>query len=363
MKSVANIVIYTLLWVFIAGFIIFFDGKADQHYAQTTLESIDIRISQDVQRSFLTPQDIEDWLIADSVATKGTPLARVDIARIEQSIREYECIEWVGAYMTFGGVLVIDVVPRNTLLHIRCEGYDCYATAKAEIFSLPQGKSIYSPVVSGSYRPPFESGFSGSAKSLTDSLVEFHAAEIKRLEEEKKPLEEKITELDKKRRRIAKQRVEQYDDEPDSEYKKRVEYKQEEKRQEVREVRYRQRLIGEEIAKLREKQAAEQKEQKKLLKRYEDFTKLITFVEYIEGIPFWKSEIVQIEAYSTSSNELALRLVPRSGRFIIEFGTPDNIETKFANLSRFYNEGLTNVGWDEFRRVSVEYSGKVVCSK
>lgn len=363
MNKLRNILLYALLWAFIAGFIIFFAAKSSEHYASSPLQHIEVRVSDESGNGCITGRDVIAWITADSVVAIGEKLDSVDIYRVEQSVRAAECVESVGAYLSWGGTLFVDVTPRSPLFRLHTQGFDHYVTRQGYVYTLPAGKSIYVPVVSGGYVPPFARGYRGEVKSVVDSVISVYDSEIARYEEEKQPFQQKIDSLDKVRRRISKQRIVQYDDEPDEEYAKRVEYKQAEKRQKVRAVRYQQRLLGEQIAKLAAKQLSEQNEKKKLLKRYEDFVKLITFVEYIEGTPFWRSEIVQIEAYSTSSSELALRLVPRSGSFIIEFGTPDNIETKLANLKRFYDEGLTNVGWNEFRRVSVEYSEKVVCSR
>lgn len=362
MNKLRNILLYALLWAFIAGFVIFFAAKSSEHYASSPLQRIEVSVSDD-GNGCITSRDVIAWITADSVVSVGDALDSVDICRVEQSVREAECVESVEAYLSWGGTLFVDVAPRLPLLRLQCQGFNHYVTREGYVYTLPVGKSIYVPVVSGSYVPPFDVRYRGEVKSIVDSVIAVCDSEIARYEEEKRPFQQQIDSLDKVRRSIAKQRIVQYDDEPDAEYEKRLEYKQAEKRQKVRAVRYEQRLLGEQIAKLSAKQQAKQNEQKKLLKRYEDFVKLITFVEYIEDTPFWRSEIVQIEAYSTSSSQLALRLVPRSGSFIIEFGTPDNIETKLANLKRFYDEGLTNVGWNEFKRVSVEYSAKVVCSR
>ena len=86
-------------------------------------------------------------------------------------------------------------------------------------------------------------------------------------------------------------------------------------------------------------------------------------MKYIESSPFWRAEIVQIIASTMSSGELKLELVARSGSHRILFGTADNVEQKLDRLLSFYDKGLTNIGWEEFRTISVEYEGQVVCRK
>lgn len=56
---------------------------------------------------------------------------------------------------------------------------------------------------------------------------------------------------------------------------------------------------------------------KNLAKRYEDFSKLTTFVKWMENDDFWRSEIVQITARTTESGAIDLELTPRSGNYTI----------------------------------------------
>ena len=102
------------------------------------------------------------------------------------------------------------------------------------------------------------------------------------------------------------------------------------------------------------------------MKRYEDFTKLINFVKYIEDDSFWGAEIVQIEASTMSSGDLELKLIPRTGSHTVlfgEVGDSEQNEEKLERLYSFYQNGLRNLGWDSFRTISVKYKGQVVCSK
>ena len=96
-------------------------------------------------------------------------------------------------------------------------------------------------------------------------------------------------------------------------------------------------------------------------KKYEDFSKLLTFVEQLESDDFWGSEVVEIIAQTTPSGALELQLVPRSGRFTIAFGRIERVEEKFEKLERFYQDGLSLVGWDRFRVVDIRFSNQVVC--
>ena len=68
-------------------------------------------------------------------------------------------------------------------------------------------------------------------------------------------------------------------------------------------------------------------------------------------------------ADTTTSGEIALRLVPRSGDFIIEFGTLEEREAKLAKLQRFYDKGLSRIGWEHYKTIDVRYDKQVICTK
>ena len=127
--------------------------------------------------------------------------------------------------------------------------------------------------------------------------------------------------------------------------------------------RYRAGVIREEIERIAGLQEAERRKQKKLEKSYEDFMKLLTFVETVEDDDFWRSEVVQITAKTTPSGALEVELTPRSGRFAVLFGRLEDVERKFDKLLRFYRSGLSSIGWSEYRTIDIRYNDQVVCKK
>jgi cell division protein FtsQ len=71
--------------------------------------------------------------------------------------------------------------------------------------------------------------------------------------------------------------------------------------------------------------------------------------------------VVQIIASGGGEKPLQIAIIPRSGHFTVDLGTMDNINTKLKTLYRFYTKGLSNVGWDKYRSISLRYEGQVVC--
>lgn len=56
-------------------------------------------------------------------------------------------------------------------------------------------------------------------------------------------------------------------------------------------------------------------------------------------------------------------LVPKLGNHVVELGTLDDLNEKFAHLLAFYRKGMPRAGWDTYSRVSLKFKNQVVCTK
>jgi cell division protein FtsQ len=81
--------------------------------------------------------------------------------------------------------------------------------------------------------------------------------------------------------------------------------------------------------------------------------------EYIARDDFWQAQIEQI--YVNSRYEF--ELIPRVGPHIIELGPAENLAEKFDNLKLLYINGLNNIGWNQYEKISLKYKNQVVCTK
>jgi cell division protein FtsQ len=88
----------------------------------------------------------------------------------------------------------------------------------------------------------------------------------------------------------------------------------------------------------------------------EEGKQLMTMIKMIREDDFWKAQITQLDIDS----KMRIDVVPEVGNETIEFGKPENIETKFKKLKIFYKEILPAKGWGKYRRVNLEYEGQIV---
>lgn len=355
------------------AFAVYFNMRAKRHYAQTTISKVDIVLTDSLQDEVLVKSStVKEWLSESGIAITQATIDSVDLAGIEQMIRKNGFIERANAYVTYDGHLHVEVSQRQPLLRVAVNGYDCYMTREGFIFPTPRLSAVYAPIVTGSYTPPVPAQYVGYVEEYINSLLTQSDERIEALQHEKVPLFEKekvirdsINGVRKIRisRRFLKELRLSFQPSYQAEYDLDVQRTRAYKAELRRKYRYWLRLNDQAIAAITERQEAERMNQKKLMKRYEDLVKLINFVKYIEEDSFWRAEIVQIIASTMSNGELQLELIPRSGSHRIRFGTADRVEEKFNQLMAFYNKGLTNLGWEEFKTISVQYNGQIVCTK
>ena len=83
---------------------------------------------------------------------------------------------------------------------------------------------------------------------------------------------------------------------------------------------------------------------------------LMAMLNAIHEDPFWRAQVAQIDI----NGKGRAVIYPQVGDEKIEFGKPENFETKFRKLRIFYKEVLPRVGWNKYNRINVEYEGQVV---
>ena len=83
---------------------------------------------------------------------------------------------------------------------------------------------------------------------------------------------------------------------------------------------------------------------------------LITLINTIKEDQFWNAQVAQLDIDS----KMRITIYPQVGDERIEFGRPDNVETKLKKLMIFYKEILPRMGWNKYDRVNLEYEGQIV---
>lgn len=84
---------------------------------------------------------------------------------------------------------------------------------------------------------------------------------------------------------------------------------------------------------------------------------LLNLLRHIRKSDLWRAQIAEIAVDRTGN----VTLWPQVGNYKIEFGSADNVETKFKKVKLFYTQIAPQKGWDRYHRVSVQYRNQLVC--
>ena len=83
------------------------------------------------------------------------------------------------------------------------------------------------------------------------------------------------------------------------------------------------------------------------------------FLTYVDRSELLRSQISEIVVRPNGD----LVMYPEMGDVVIEFGKPDDIEKKFANMETFYHRVLNYSGWNKYRSISLKYKNQVVARR
>lgn len=364
MQRVGRIVVLTLLWVSVAAYILYAASLVRSARRATQVEQLKVIVADSsALGSLFTSADVQRWITRGGLIHPQMAADSVDLTAIEQLILRNGFVARAEACLTKEGELRIELAQRKPLLRLLSAKEDSYVTREGYLFSVPRRSALYTPVVTGTYRPPVPLRYEGSVREEIDHQLWKIDTLIASLERSKYPFFAAERQNDRRLRDVRTMRTSRkwWRFESQEEFELRVEELRAYKAALRRKYRYEGRRIEAQIEAIGRKQERLREEQKKLEKKYEDFLKLLTFVEQVEEDTFWRSEVVQIIAENTPSGALELTLIPRSGAFRVRFGRIEEVDAKFNKLLRFYDRGLSAVGWDRYREIDIRYADRVVC--
>lgn len=88
----------------------------------------------------------------------------------------------------------------------------------------------------------------------------------------------------------------------------------------------------------------------------EEGKQLMEMMEFINDDRFWRSQVAQMDVDRSGD----ITIYPQITGQRVEFGKPENVESKFRKLMIFYKEILPTRGWTKYSRVSLKFEGQIV---
>ena len=364
LKRAGEIALVLAVWSIAVGYIVYASVLASRHRAVQTVERVDISITDSTaDGQLVTSRKVREWILRSGIATIGAPADAVDAAGIRHIIARNGFVDDVDVYVTYSGVMHVDISQRRPMMRLMTDGYNAYVTEDGFIFAAPEASALYVPVVTGSYRPIVPPSYEGYIGDYVADLQADAEKRIRQIEKERNPLYAKEDRIRDSLKDIRKMRAKKEFFESNAGFEKRAADTLKRKKMLRRYQNGLLRDVRRKMDALTARQEAVRAEQKKNEEKYADFLKLINFVRQVEDDGFWSAEIVQIVASSASSGAMELVLVPRSGDFRIVFGEIGDAERKFDKLMRFYRDGLGRIGWNRYGTINLKYNNQVVCTE
>ncbi len=394
LKGLLRGLIYLSIWVAIVWVVSILAGASRSHYAALTVSSVRVVIEDSTARgNLISTERAEQLLNSSGLLKSGMAIDKVSLDTIEYIIERNGFVKRAEAIYNYEGDVAVHIWQRQAVARIMLDGYNNYISEDGYIFRKPPSSSLYTPVVTGSYRPLVPASFVGDVRGYLDVELAKIDKRIKDVERERLPLYDREDSNNEDKRLLRRRYINKTIFESRDAFERRVMELREDNRVKRELYAYRQRVLTGEFEAIDRRIESLRREQFFLRKKYQDIHNLIIFVNMIENDPFWSGEVTQIELTTEDDGRMKISLSVRSGRFRVHLGcimpevhyNPElrggdlplnrveqrefdkrvkvNVEMKLSRLRRFYDEALPRMGWDRYKAINLEFENQVVCTK
>ena len=358
-RKIGRVVGAILGWGAILAYILYASHLAQEHRANQKVEKVVVSMPDSTElHRFASSEQMHKHLQKSGLKIENRLVDSVDAVKIAEYIARNGFVRDADVYVTYSGEVHVDIRQHQPMLRLLCGELNSYITEDLDVFCSPSGAAYYALVLTGSYSPRFPRNYEGNVVEYYNNLITKENEKLAKIGEEFALLKRKQSECSERRKDLRKDC-------------KKPKWRSEEN--------HKQMLVGltleikkcdEELSALKARREQLNKDRqvvderkKKLYKESSDFANLINFVSEVSKDSFWSAEVVQIVADTTSKGEISLRLIPRSGNFVIEFGTLAQQTEKLDKLRKFYDDGLAHTGWERYKVVDVRYDKQVICTE
>lgn len=298
LKKIGTYVGYTLLWIVIIAVVVLAKRLTTQNYREMLVSETNIEIEGGGSNPMVDAEAISHWLKEHNAHPEGDTLEKLDIANIESVVASHNAVAKANVSVTYDGKVDIDILQREPIARMRVSGYDMYITKDGYILPAQDVASVHVPVITGDYKPLFDSKFIGYVKDFTRDTIVAYDNSIFQLEDEKIPHYKLLIENNRTLRLVKRSSPKKSFLDSEEEYKI-LEGAYNERRSHAIELHSQnERNIKADIAALENKQVDARYKKQSIETQYKDFVALTRFIEHIQSDSFWSAEVVQIIALS-----------------------------------------------------------------
>ena len=178
-----------LLWGGVAAYLLYAGGKVRRHRAEQPVTRIEVEVVDSTsQLRLVSEATVRGWLARSGIKTVGEKIGAVRLDALERLIARNGFVADARVTVSYSGVLHVAVWQRTPLMRLLIDGYNSYVTEEGYLFAVPRASSVYVPVITGTYRPPFPASYVGYAADYRREQMQQIDDKIAELEREKYPL-------------------------------------------------------------------------------------------------------------------------------------------------------------------------------
>lgn len=361
LKKIAKTLVHILLWALLIVTIVWASRLSKSHRDTVLVTATDIEVRGGGSNPLISSGDINLWLKEQGLHPDGCILSKVDIAAIESMVASHGAVAKVNAYLDYEGRVKISIEQREPIARLRVRGYDAYLTADGYVLPAEGYNAAHVKVITGDYVPFFNNRYSGCvARIVSDSIasIDRYVAE---LAEAKLPHYRRHNENNAALREVKRSAPKRSIFESKRSYAiLEAAYKDSlSKATEMHSIA--SRAIDEDIAAIEREVERVLQIRRNLCREVEEFDAMVAMIRHIISDDFFDADISQIVATGGRGSALQLAVIPRVANVTVDLGATENLERKLATLRRFYDKGLSRIGWDRYSLISLRYDGQVVC--
>lgn len=361
LKRVATYIGYGLLWLLLIVVVVCAERLVAKNEKEQLVTTTEITIEGGGSNPMINADAVSWWLKEHNAHPEGCVLEKLDIATIESVVSSHNAVDRANVSVTYDGCVEIDIEQREPVARLRITGYDMYLSRDGYMIPAEGLSPVHVPVITGDYKPLFGKRYVGYAQDVTRDTIAVLEDSIQRLEDAKVPHYNAITANNQALREVRRSSPKKTILQSKEVYEILKAEFQERYGRAVEAHSQTDRNIRSEIAKLERKQEELRLVKYNIEQQDREFRALRNFVLSISNDSFWSAEVVQVVATGGGAKPMQIAIIPRSGRFTVDLGTMENLNKKLKTLRRFYDNGLSNVGWNKYRSISLRYDGQVVC--
>lgn len=135
---------------------------------QVVVSEVRVRVLDADSLRLVTPEDVERWLEADSIAIYGVPVGDLDTGDVEDALRSRLFVRGARAYTDLDGTLHVEITQREPAVRvISRRGCDFYLSEDGMVLPSRGITPVYVPLVTGDFMLPFRGGFTGDLRRLS----------------------------------------------------------------------------------------------------------------------------------------------------------------------------------------------------